>query len=714
MRKYLWLLPAIGCAAAAGLIWLNPLGGAAPEAKAAAKASPALPITRVVLFSSGVGYFQREGNVDGDARVDLTFPEADVNDLLKSMVLQDMGGGQIGAVSYDSHDPVERTLQSFAINLNGSPTVAQVLTQARGEKVEVTLQQGAAAQPGNLTGSILGIEHAKAPSKDGAADVEQLNLWCAEGLRSVKLADVQRLRFLNPVMESELRRALETLALSHDAQKKAVSLSFKGEGERKVRVGYVVESPVWKTSYRLVLDKDGKQKPFLQGWAVVENPTDEDWAGVGMALISGRPISFKMDLYQPLYVNRPVVEPELFASLRPPTYNGAMAKMDNNGNIMTSGEFWFMRQTRPTVAKGRKTPEDHPHEVVLNDAETPGPVVTKQLAERMDLSGVQNMATASQLGDYFQYLIDQPVNLARQKSALLPIVNKDVEGTKVSIYNQAVQAKHPLLGLKFKNTSGLHLMQGPITVFEGSTYAGDTRALDLQPNEERLLSYAVDLGTEVNPTVGPGSSRLTKIRLNKGIVFTTTKVREEKAYQVANRSQQDRLLVLEHPYRPEFAIVSDTKPKEQARDVYRFEIPVAAGKSLTHTVAEERDVGSTVQISNTNDDQMRLFINQTVSSQAVKAALGQALEKKAKVDESRRELQQVERKLNEIVQDQTRLRANIKELPQGSAAHAKYLKKFDDQEGEIEDLRAKIKKYQDEEFAHRKTFDDFLAKLDVE
>jgi hypothetical protein len=332
----------------------------------------------------------------------------------------------------------------------------------------------------------------------------------------------------------------------------------------------------------------------------------------------------------------------------------------------------------------------------------------------MELNSVRGMATASQLGDYFQYVIDQPVNLARQKSALLPIVNKDVEGTKVSIYNQNVQAKHPLLGLKFKNTSGLHLMQGPITVFEGSTYAGDTRALDLQPNEERLLSYAVDLGTEVNPTFGPGSSRLTKVKVNKGIVFTTTKVREEKVYQVANRSTQDRLLVLEHPFRADFTIVSEVKPKEQARDVYRFEIPVAAGKSLTHTVAEERDIGSTVQLTNANDDQMRFFINQTVSSQAVKAALGQALEKKAKVDESRRELQQVERKLNEIVQDQTRLRANIKELPQGSAAHAKYLKKFDEQEGEIEDLRAKIKKYQDEEFANRKAFEDYLAKLDVE
>src|SRR5258708_30682753 len=169
MRKYLWLLPLTGSAVVAALIWLNPLGTAAPDAKAA-KASPVLPITRVVLFSSGVGYFQREGTGDGDARVDLTFQEADINDLLKSMVLQDMGGGQIGAVSYDSHDPVERTLQSFAINLNGSPTIGQVLTQARGEKGEVVLQQRDGNQHASLTGSILGLEDTRGPGRKGSAD----------------------------------------------------------------------------------------------------------------------------------------------------------------------------------------------------------------------------------------------------------------------------------------------------------------------------------------------------------------------------------------------------------------------------------------------------------------------------------------------------------------------------------------------------------------
>src|SRR6185436_9319846 len=207
----------------------------------------------------------------------LSFPVQDINDLLKSMVVQDLGNGHVSAVSYDSQAPVEKTLRSFAINLTGNPTFGNILNQARGEKVEAVLQQST-TQPGTMTGVIIGVEKKRETVNKEVVEVECLNLWCTEGMRSVKLSDVQRVRFLNPVMDSEVKKALETLALSHVTQKKAVSISCAGEGKRAVKVGYVVENPVWKTSYRLVLK--GKDKPYLQGWAVVENTQDEDWTNV--------------------------------------------------------------------------------------------------------------------------------------------------------------------------------------------------------------------------------------------------------------------------------------------------------------------------------------------------------------------------------------------------------------------------------------------------
>src|SRR6185312_3001814 len=121
------------------------------------------------------------------------------------------------------------------------------------------------------------------------------------------------------------------------------------------------------------------------------------------------------------------------------------------------------------------------------------------------------------------------------------------EGSRISIYNAEVQPKHPLLGLKFKNTSGLHLMQGPITVFEGSTYAGDARILDLQPNEERLLSYAIDLGCEVKPEPSQDSGRITAVTARKGVLHTTNVQRQGKLYTLKNRNEAERTLLIEHP-----------------------------------------------------------------------------------------------------------------------------------------------------------------------
>jgi hypothetical protein len=714
MRRKLWFASFAGLAglAAIGLSALTsaePRKTDPPEVAAASRTAPQLPITGCALFSSGVGYFERTGEIEGSARVDLTFPVSDINDLLKSMVLQDLGGGHIDAVSYDSHDPIDKTLKSFAVNLTNNPTFGDILNQARGEKVEV-VQQQAANQPGTLTGTVVGVEKQRQQAgKDAVVETEILNLWCAEGMRNVKRADVQRIRFLNPVMENEFRRALEVLALSHDTQKKAVSLSFAGEGRRPVRVGYVVENPIWKTSYRLTIDKEGKV--YLQGWAVVENPTDEDWKDVRMALISGRPISFQMDLYQPLYVARPTVVPELFASLTPRTYEGGLVNNQMHFGVQVDAE---------------KKPQEAPKDAPAKSAGfAPKPERMERMrelykrgavsAEELKLAeGVNSVASAAQLGDFFQYSIDHPVNLARQKSALLPIVGKDVEGTKVTIYNERTHAKFPLLGLKFKNTSGFHLMQGPITVFENSTYAGDSRILDLQPGEERLLSYAIDLGTEVEATPQETKGTLTKVKLNKGLLYSTTKIHEGKNYKAKNRSEQDRLLIVEHPYRPEFTLVSKDKPSERARDVYRFEIKVPAGKTASTEVVEEHDLVQTVQLSNSDDQTMRYFISQAVISDKVKAALQKAVELKTTLSKTQQDLAQVQKQLKEITDDQVRLRANIKELPSTSPIYKKYLEKFEKQEGQIEEMQGSIKKLQDDELKQRQGYESYLSALDVD
>lgn len=689
-----------------------------PSDDAPTQRSIQIPIGQVVLFSSGVGYFQREGTVEGDARVDLSFPATDINDLIKSMVLRDLSGGHISAVSYESNAPVERTLKSFAVNLTGNPGFGMILNQARGEKIEATLLQTSNGQPASLTGTIVGIDRQKVPAgKDGIVEVEFLNLWCSDGMRSLHLNEVARVRFLNPVLESEFRKALETLALSHDTQKKSVSIHFAGEGKRDVRVGYVVENPLWKTSYRLVLDK--KEKPYLQGWAVVENATDDDWKDVRMALVSGRPISFQMDLYTPLFVPRPTVELELFASLRPPTYSGGLAGKPGAAGPPVAAAFRNGQDRELAAKKADMLADESARRGAFGGGKGgnrgESEQLSRQLSERMELgSSVSTAATAAKLGDFFQYAIDRPVSLARQKSALLPIVTKEVDASRVSIYNERTQAKFPLLGLKLKNTSGLHLMQGPITVYEGSNYAGDSRILDIQPNEERLLSYAIDLGTEVNPVPSADNGRIVMVKAVKGVIQTMTKLRETKTYTIVNRNDAERLVLVEHPVRNNFSLVETEKPTETASDFYRFQVKVAPGKTEKQVVTEEQVIGQTVEIRNVNDDQIRFFMNQTVTSPKVKAGLKQAQDLRWATAKTKSEVDELEKQLKIIVNDQTRLRANLKEMPSTAAAYARYLKKFDDQESIIEKYQADIKRLQTVQFAQQKEFEDFLVNFSAE
>ena len=287
--------------------------------KAAGKADATLPLSKVVMFNSGVGYFEHRGDVEGDAKVDLQFRVDDINDLLKSMILEDRGGGTISTVTYGSRDPITKTLQTFPIDLTNNPTLGDILNQVRGETGR---GRGTQQDRGHAAGHRKAAQGSRQGPRDRGRGI--LNLLTAEGLRSVPMLSVSRIKLSSEKLDAELRQALAVLATGHNTDKKTVSLSLLGNGKRPVRVGYIQETPVWKTSYRLVLE--GDKPPFLQGWAIVENTTEGDWNDVALTLVSGRPISYTMDLYEPLYVKRPAGKLKLFGSLRPQTYGQDMAE----------------------------------------------------------------------------------------------------------------------------------------------------------------------------------------------------------------------------------------------------------------------------------------------------------------------------------------------------------------------------------------------------
>ena len=300
----------------------------------------------------------------------------------------------------------------------------------------------------------------------------------------------------------------------------------------KYSKAYLTETPVWKTTYRLVLDED--KAPYLQGWAIVENQTQQDWRNVKLSLVSGRPISFTMDLYQPLYNPRPVVQPELYANLKPQTYGDAMDELKPMASAPPARSDMKKERLLGKMAQG----------FAGGRANAPA---AKAVAAEMEMGsleeGVAPMAMAEDKGELFEYRIDQPVTLAKHTSALLPIIGQTLQGQKVSLYNQSVNAKHPLNGYRLKNTSALHLMQGPITLFDSGTYAGDARIEDLPPGQDRLISYALDLKTEVEPKLEGGTQELATVSLKKGTMLISRRLVEDRTYLVKNRDAKAKTVL---------------------------------------------------------------------------------------------------------------------------------------------------------------------------
>jgi hypothetical protein len=656
-----------------------------------------LKVTRVAVFSSGVAFFECDGKVAGNATSELRFRTEQINDILKSLVVEDLDGGTVGVVSYASRDPIERTLKSFAVDITKNPTLLQLFDQLRGEPITI-------AGPRQLTGTVLGVEVVKKTvGPEQIVEVAMLNILTDQGLQSLPLHELEGIKLTNEKIAKELRAALATLAAGREADKKTVTVNFDGQGQRRVKVMYLLEAPIWKTSYRLVLMPENKA--YMQGWATVENATEEDWKDVNLSLVSGRPISFRMDLYTPLYVQRPMEELELYASLRPPTYEGAMdADMLGERGGRTGG-------ARGAVARSEAS--------ARTTAAAPPPAAAETIAGSFadDLSAmrqsVRSVAEGVDVGELFQYPIATPVSIGRQRSAMLPIVGQEIEARKVSIFNPASHPKYPLNGLLLKNTSGLSLMQGPVTVFDGGTYAGDAKLPNLQANEERLMAYALDLSVEgtirnQNADVEVG------FRIGQGVLYRKVKATDEREYVFKNRDKDERTLLIEQPRPNNWTLVEPNKPYEETASLWRFELKVPAGQSASQKVRIEQTREESVILTTADMQIVEIALRSRVINDKVKAALQKVLEMRRELDKTIAQRTDAERNVKEAVAEQERIRANLQTLDKQTDQYRQQLQKFSDAETQITTGRTKVDELRKSEQKQRDALTDYLGSLTVE
>ncbi|MBL8219702.1 MAG: DUF4139 domain-containing protein, partial [Bryobacterales bacterium] len=532
--------------------------GACAFAAAMAMAAE-LPVKTVILYKHGVGYFERAGELRAGESARLDFQTGDMNDVLKSLTIEDRGG-KITGLRYDASEPLEKRLADYPFQVGPHIALSAFLDQLKGARVE--LRTGAGE---NASGAIFSARSVAMGEK--AQEKEMLTLMLDGGeLKTFELAAVMQLKFSDDVLQRQLKEYLAALSVARSKEKRSVYIDSSDARSRQVRASYMIPTPVWKSSYRLIF---GAADATLEGWAIVDNTTGEDWTNVTLALVSGRPISFISQLYEPKYRERPVAELPEDRAVAPPVHAGAVA----------SGRAEQFAKAMPAAPPA-------PRRALMADM--------AMESERMAESTVAVSAQGRELGDLFEYRFATPVTVRKSESAMLPFLQQKISSRKLLVYSDR-SLQNPMNAAEITNSSGKTLDGGPITVFDAGAYAGEALVETFKAGDKRLISYGVDLGTRITTAFDSTRDVVREFRAARGILTTKTAILETQTYTIRNVDAKAKTLLIEHPVRPGYTLLN-VKPVESTATAHRFEVKLAANANEKFAVPEERLLEQSVTV----------------------------------------------------------------------------------------------------------------------
>lgn len=732
-----------------------------------------LPVRRVVLYKNGVGYFEHLGKVRNNEAISIDFNSAQLDDVLKSLTALDLGSGRVSGISYNSEAPLARRLAGLRLPVGERTTLPELLMALRGARLEVR------AGPREFTGRLLGIERRAVGSGATASTRDELSLVSDSGeIRTVELTPAVTVRLAERDSAEQVGSYLGMLALTRAPDRRRMTISTTGTGERDLLVSYVSEVPIWKTNYRVVLTPDG-ERALLQGWAIVDNTTGEDWTNIELSLVAGAPQSFIEQLSQPRYGRRPVVQPSQAVSVTPQTHDPtlmvgvgsvrgtvrdtssaalpgvtvrvldgqrrpvAQTMSDQDGGYTITGlpagsyrlEFvlagFQMTAIDVTVVANAEVAQaavmrvgsvsesvtvsaatqaarsNASSEVGIRggiaggvtggivgalQAAAPPPLDRAAILDK--LQDTQAVASAQQLTDLFEYRLTSPISIPRNQSALVPIVHTYATVERVSLFNGRTGAR-PLRALWLTNTTGLTLDGGSFTVLDDGAFAGEGLIEPLKPEEKRLLSYAVELGLQIESRQGDERQLISRVIIQRGAVIEQREQRSRRVYTIRNNDTVDRTVIIEHQRRVGWTLAAGLEPAETSATTYRFQVNAPAKQTTMFTVDETQPVQHRYEVSSLTDDSFNVLIRDSHDSLAIKAALQPILAKKATVAALSAQLANRQTQIQQISGDEQRVRENLRAL-KDTAEEKRLAKRYAAQLTESEDRIDALRREQTE------------------
>jgi hypothetical protein len=647
------------------VVWSQPIRDVIPSSESD------LDLKRVVIFTSGLAFYEYSGALSGPVHINFPFRLDAVNDVLKTLIINDPSSAN-PSVTYQSENTLFQTLRSLNIDLSNMPDLANILSGLRGVEIEIT-------SPASHTGRIAGVEYRSVMSNSMVVNEPWLLLSTPDGIRQFNLKEINAVRFIDPVIEQDLNRALDLISSSRNAFSRNLLVNLPGTNRRNVSISYVIPSPVWKVSYRLDL---GARSPLLQGWAIVDNDSDTDWRNVELSLVAGRPVSFIQMLYPPYHVSRPVLP------------------LSIAGTAQAQAHERSAPVPQAAMSRGMQMEAEASDEVQFIRSPAPPAVVA---------GGALQAAAGADAGGQFEFTIRNPVSLDRMMSAMLPLVESTIEARRYLIYGGS--GRHPRLGAEITNTTGMKLPAGPITVFDGGVYAGDALIEFWNENEKRLISFGEDLSVTAVAS-GASTRNVSTVVVSGGVMTITRNMDFNRTYTFVNSAPDSKNLIIEHTRTANTELVSPAA-SEQSAQIYRFNLSLPANRETVLTVSERRPVSENISLLPMRLDALLSYTTNQEIPANVRTAVQRAADLRRAADTADAAVRDIEAHRNRVIADQDRIRRNLEAAGNQTQQGQEYLRRLVALDSEIDAVGTNLERAHAEARAARGAFENYLNNLNL-
>jgi hypothetical protein len=660
-----------------------------------------LVIKRVMLSAGGVAYIEREAQIEGNAELALDVPLDQVDDVLKSVVVYDSSGG-VGSAHLPGREPVAQIFSDLPFGAEALASPVALLNALQGAEIRI-----GGSHP--VVGKLLKVVPETTRFSDqSVVQRNRVSVMTATGLQQVVLEEAESIAFADPGLQAKVDRALEAIAQHRAKDRRTIVLTARGSGKRLLRVGYVVSAPLWKSAYRLTLPQDAaKSVGHLQGWAVLENMSGEDWREIELTVLSGRPVSFHQALYQAYYVDRPEVPVEVAGRILTRPDSGVIG----SGAGAAGGGLGMLQRNKDDLGLKQQNQAQFDRLAKAAAAPSSAPATPPGLAAAVDVAEAEEGATQ------VAFRLPVPVTIKSGDSAIVPIIDRDFPVERLSLYQPGTTSDHPLAALRLRNDGANGLPPGVLTLYQetatGGGYVGDARLAGLPAGENRLLSYALDEKTKIAQE-HEHSSTLTRVLAARGTLSLNHTSRQTFRYKLAAPQAESRHLVIELPKQAGWKLTDPDEDKTpQTATAYRIGVDLKPGESKTVTAILQRTDWQQTGISAMKSDDLVAVAATKELDGNVKRALEELLRRRQTVADKDAAQQKVKDEIQAIGNDQQRIRANLVNLNRDGGLYKRYTEKLNEQETRLEKLQELAAAAAQDLQVAKAALDDYVAKLEL-